>query len=60
MNAVTATETEDNNEDVRVRRSELQDELSWLMQRVHRLRKILGLEPIVTPRRGKRAKRKTE
>lgn len=35
-------------------RVELQAELSWLMMRVHRVRKLLQLEPIETPRQKKR------
>jgi|JI10StandDraft_1071094.scaffolds.fasta_scaffold428903_2 hypothetical protein len=45
---------------INVSKVELQDELSWLMQRVHRLRKLLGLDPIVTPRQKKRRQRKSE
>ena len=59
MGAAITPETADNtDEEVRIRRSELQDELSWLMQRVHRLRRILDLEPIVTPRQDRRSKRR--
>ncbi len=47
---------------IEISKSDLQDELSWLMQRVHRLRKTLGLAPIETPRQKKRKLRehKTE
>jgi len=45
---------------INVSKVELQDELSWLMQRVHRLRKLLELDPIVTPRQKKRRQRKSE
>lgn len=45
---------------ISISKVELQDELSWLMQRVHRIRKVLNLAPIETPRQKKRKQRKTE
>lgn len=45
---------------INISKVELQDELSWLMQRVHRIRKLLQLEPIETPRQKKRKQRKVE
>lgn len=41
-----------------VNREELQEELSWLMLRVHRIRKLLRLEPILTPRQKRRQRHK--
>ena len=41
-------------------KDELILELSWHMQRVHRIRRALGLEPLITHRRDRRVRRELE